>query len=42
MAPDEATRAGERLRATMVAHETGNGVLFDSRVWVMTAVRPGR
>jgi SAM-dependent methyltransferase len=34
-------RALRRLRASLAAHETGNGVLFDSRAWIVTAVRPG-
>jgi SAM-dependent methyltransferase/pimeloyl-ACP methyl ester carboxylesterase len=34
-----AERALARLRATLVAHETGEGVLFDSRAWIVTARR---
>jgi SAM-dependent methyltransferase len=34
-----AERALVRLRATLVAHETGSGVLFDSRAWLVTAQR---
>jgi SAM-dependent methyltransferase len=32
-------RAHEQLRATITAHDTGSGVLFDSRAWIVTAVR---
>jgi SAM-dependent methyltransferase len=31
-------RAHRRLRATLAAHDTGDGVLFDSRAWIVTAV----
>jgi SAM-dependent methyltransferase len=34
-------RAHRRLRASLAAHDTGDGVLFDSRAWIVTAVRPG-
>ena len=39
---DESTaaRALEALRATLAAHETPEGVLFDSRAWLITAHRP--
>jgi hypothetical protein len=37
----EAEQALRRLRATLAAHETGSGVLFDSRAWIVTARRPG-
>jgi hypothetical protein len=30
----------DRLRATLAAHHTGDGVYFDSRVWIITARRP--
>ena len=40
MTPDGAERAKRRLRAVMAAHDTGSGVLFDSRVWVIRARRP--
>jgi ubiquinone/menaquinone biosynthesis C-methylase UbiE len=40
MAPDAADRARDRLRAAMAAHDTGDGVLFDSRVWIIAARRP--
>jgi hypothetical protein len=29
----------ERLRATVAAHETGSGVFFGARAWLVTAVR---
>lgn len=32
-----AERALERLRAAIAAHDTGDGVLFDSRSWIVTA-----
>ncbi len=32
-----AQRALVRLRRTLAAHETGDGVLFDSRAWIVTA-----
>lgn len=34
-----AQRAAGRLRATLAAHQTGEGVLFDSRAWIITARR---
>ena len=34
-----AARALEALRATLAAHETPEGVLFDSRAWLITARR---
>jgi ubiquinone/menaquinone biosynthesis C-methylase UbiE len=39
---DEPTtaRALEALRATLAAHETRDGVLLDSRAWLITARRP--
>jgi hypothetical protein len=37
--PTMTGRALERLRATVVAHDTGSGVLFDARAWIVTAVR---
>jgi SAM-dependent methyltransferase len=33
-------RAMDALRATMVVHETSEGVLFDSAAWTIRAVRP--
>ena len=35
-----AESALHRLRATLDAHDTGSGVLFDSRAWIITARRP--
>jgi SAM-dependent methyltransferase len=35
-----AERAHHRLRTTLDAHDTGSGVLFDSRAWIITARRP--
>ena len=32
--------ARHRLRATLDAHDTSSGVLFDSRAWIITARRP--
>jgi ubiquinone/menaquinone biosynthesis C-methylase UbiE len=40
LTPEQAERACDRLRAVMAAHDTGQGVLFDSRVWIVTARRP--
>ncbi|HSK96424.1 MAG TPA: methyltransferase domain-containing protein, partial [Euzebyales bacterium] len=37
--PATAEEAVDRLRATLTAHRTGNGVLFDSRAWIVTARR---
>ncbi|MQA10247.1 MAG: methyltransferase domain-containing protein [Pseudonocardiaceae bacterium] len=34
-----AEHARERLRATLAAHDTGSGVYFDSRAWIITARR---
>ncbi len=34
-----AERAVARLRAALAAHETGDGVLFDARSWIVTARR---
>ncbi len=33
-------RATDALHATMAAHETPDGVLFDSAVWITEATRP--
>jgi SAM-dependent methyltransferase len=33
--------ARQRLRATLAAHDTGHGVYFDARTWVITANWPG-
>lgn len=39
--PAAADRALERLRGTLAAHRTGpDGVVFDSRAWIITARRP--
>jgi SAM-dependent methyltransferase len=35
-------QALRRLRATLAAHDTGGGVFFDSRAWIITATLPGR
>lgn len=35
--PGAAERALDRLRHTLAAHESGNGVWFDSRAWIVTA-----
>ncbi len=32
-----AERALDRLRASLAAHHTSDGVLFDSRAWIVTA-----
>ena len=37
-----AEQARTRLRATLAAHDTGGGVYFDSRAWIVTATLPGR
>jgi hypothetical protein len=34
-----AQRAVTRLRETLATHQTGDGVLFDSRAWIITARR---
>ena len=34
-----AGRARARLRATLAAHDTGGGVYFGSRAWIVTARR---
>jgi len=35
----QAEKALERLRATLAAHLTGEGVLFDARTWIIAARR---
>jgi SAM-dependent methyltransferase len=40
--PPAAEHALHRLRTTLAAHETDDGVLFDSRAWIITARRPRR
>jgi SAM-dependent methyltransferase len=37
--PTMTRHALERLRATVAAHDTGSGVFFDARAWLVTAVR---
>jgi len=37
--PTMTGHALERLRATVAAHDTGNGVLFDARAWIVTTVK---
>ena len=37
--PTDAARAGERLRATLAAHLSDDGVRFDSHAWIVTARR---
>jgi hypothetical protein len=39
---ETSAEALERLRSTLDAHETRDGVLFDSRAWIVTAVSPRR
>ncbi len=39
LAPTMTELALERLRATVAAHDTGRGVFFDARAWLVTAVR---
>jgi len=40
LAPADATRAVERLRAVVAAHLGDEGIWFDSRAWIVTAMRP--
>ena len=43
LAPLDAARTGralDQLRAAVAAHESGNGVWFDSRAWLIAARRP--
>jgi hypothetical protein len=35
----ETARAMDRLRTTLSAHDTGEGVWFGSRAWIITARR---
>jgi SAM-dependent methyltransferase len=37
LAPADAERARADLRAMLAAHDTGDGVLFDSAAWIVTA-----
>jgi hypothetical protein len=39
MAPADRERALAALRETLMAHNTGRGVWFDSRAWIVTARR---
>ena len=39
--PEAAARAIERLRKTLAAHTTDDGVWFNSRAWIVTARRSG-
>lgn len=39
LAPEDVPAAHDRLRAVLAAHDTGAGVWFDSRAWLVTAVR---
>ncbi len=41
LADASASKARERLRTLLEAHSTADGVLFDSRAWVVTARRTG-
>ena len=36
---DDMQRASDALRATIAAHDTGAGVVFDSRTWIISAFR---
>jgi hypothetical protein len=38
--PGARVRALEALRTMLAAHETAEGVLLDSRAWLITARRP--
>jgi hypothetical protein len=40
MDEEQAGQAGARLRATLAAHETSEGVFFDARTWIVAARRP--
>jgi SAM-dependent methyltransferase len=37
LSPDDADRARTALRAMLAAHDTGDGVLFDSGAWIVSA-----
>jgi hypothetical protein len=37
--PVAAERALKRLRETLAAHASGDGIWFDSRAWIVTASR---
>ena len=36
---DDMQHASDALRATIAAHDTGDGVVFDSQIWIVTAFR---
>src|SRR6266566_5663091 len=38
--PDQPGRARQRLRTTLEQYDTGSGVFFGSRAWIITARRP--
>ena len=40
LAPADVPAAHDRLRAMLAAHDTGAGVWFDSRAWLVEACRP--
>jgi len=40
MDEEQAGNALNRLRATLAAHQTSDGVLFDARTWIIAARRP--
>ena len=40
MDEEQAENALNRLRATLAAHQTSDGVLFDARTWIIAARRP--
>jgi hypothetical protein len=39
LAPGERAKAFRRLRDTLVAHQTPDGVTYESRAWLITAAR---
>lgn len=39
LTPGEQARAFHRLRATLAAHQTPDGITYDSRAWLITALR---
>jgi hypothetical protein len=39
LTPGERAKAHQRLRDTLVAHETPDGVAYESRAWLITAER---
>jgi hypothetical protein len=40
MDEEQAEQAVARLRVTLAAHETSEGVYFDARTWIIAARRP--